>query len=70
VVTAEFSESYGNYIVLRHDENYSTVYAHCSKLLCKTGEKGKHRTGDRKDRADGNATGPHLHFELRKTANA
>lgn len=66
VETAQYSESYGNYVVIRHDDTYSSLYAHCSKLLVSVGEEvGVGQpialVGD-----TGLATGPHLHFELKR----
>lgn len=66
VVTAELSDSYGNYIVLRHDETYATLYAHCSKLLVEPGDKVTIGQEIALVGQTGEATGPHLHFELRK----
>ncbi|MBQ2696208.1 MAG: M23 family metallopeptidase [Clostridia bacterium] len=56
---------YGNYIVVRHSETVYTLYAHCQEVLPKTGDAitaGQviATVGD-----TGNATGPHLHFEIR-----
>jgi murein DD-endopeptidase MepM/ murein hydrolase activator NlpD len=55
---------YGLAIVIRHNRNVSTLYAHLSRIDVRAGERvrgGQHigavgRTG--------NATGPHLHFEV------
>lgn len=57
---------YGNMIVLQHADDLLTVYAHNSLLLVKTGgrvDAGQliARTGQ-----SGHATGPHLHFEVRR----
>ena len=57
--------SYGNVVIVRHEE-LATVYAH--------NRRNRVRKGDRVQRgeliaevgASGNATGPHLHFEVRK----
>jgi murein DD-endopeptidase MepM/ murein hydrolase activator NlpD len=67
VVAAEYDDGYGNYIVLRHDDIYETVYAHCSQLLVGPGE---HVTAGQRIALAGHtgaATGPHLHFELRES---
>lgn len=64
---AEVGESpdYGNYILVQHKDEIYTLYAHCQKVLPQTGdviEAGQviATVGD-----SGNATGPHLHFEIR-----
>ena len=57
---------YGNMVVVKHADDLSTVYAHNSVLLVRTGdsvEAGQEiaRVGD-----TGRATAPHLHFEVRR----
>lgn len=56
---------YGNVIRINHGGNRVTVYAHCSKLLVKGGQKvfqGQHIANSGNT---GSSTGPHLHFEIR-----
>ena len=57
---------YGNMVVLQHAGDLVTVYAHNSLLLVHVGDRitaGQEisRVGD-----TGHATGPHLHFEVRR----
>ena len=59
-----YSESYGNFVVLRHSDNLRTTYNHCSEILAKEGEQLA-----RSDRialvgSTGISTGPHMHFEV------
>ena len=57
------SSTLGNYIMLRHDDGYITLYAHCSKV---TATGGRVSMGEKiaEVGSTGLATGPHLHFEL------
>lgn len=59
-----YSESYGNFVVLRHSDRLKTTYNHCSKILASQGEQLAR--GDRIALvgSTGISTGPHLHFEV------
>ena len=61
-----FDERFGNYLILRHNNTYSTCYAHLEAVNVK--EKDKVKKGNKIAVAGetGNATGKHLHFEIRK----
>lgn len=56
---------YGNYVVIAHDGEYTTLYAHMKQTLVQVGQQVK--AGDRIGLcgSTGRSTGPHLHFELR-----
>ena len=56
---------YGNVIILSHSGGYSTVYAHNSVNLVKRGQSVNRGTVIGKVGRTGNATGPHVHFEIR-----
>lgn len=58
-------QGYGKVVVIQHGGNFSTVYAHLEHVSVKKGQSVQKadtigRVGD-----SGNATGPHLHFEVR-----
>ena len=57
---------YGNVVILRHDNETSTLYAHNDSLEVQKGQRV--RTGEVISRlgSTGHSTGPHLHFEVRK----
>lgn len=57
---------YGNVIVIRHAEEMFTLYAHLSKILVRVGDEVKAGDVIGNVGQSGGATGPHLHFEVRK----
>ena len=64
VIYAGYSGSYGYVIRINHGGNRVTLYAHCSKLLVRAGEKvyqGQHIANSG---STGRSTGPHVHFEV------
>jgi hypothetical protein len=58
---------YGRYVVLQHADGYSTWYAHLSAAAAHLHEGMQIRAGQLigKVGRTGDATGPHLHFEVR-----
>ncbi|MEU6140794.1 transglycosylase family protein [Streptomyces sp. NPDC047081] len=65
VVSAGWGGSYGYQVVIRHPDGRYTQYAHLSAISVRAGQSvgGGQRIG--RSGATGNATGPHLHFEVR-----
>ncbi|MFI6053272.1 M23 family metallopeptidase [Streptomyces violascens] len=61
--------AYGNAIVIRHADNTYSQYAHLSQINVRIGQSVA--TGERIALSGntGNSSGPHLHFEIRKTPN-
>lgn len=59
---------YGKHIKIRNGEAV-TLYAHCSELLVKEGQKVKQGEKIALVGDTGKATGPHLHFEIRRNNN-
>lgn len=68
VIISTASVTYGNYIIIENGE-LRTVYAHCSELLVKEGKEVKQGEEIAKVGHTGNATGAHLHFEVRINNN-
>jgi peptidoglycan hydrolase-like protein with peptidoglycan-binding domain len=62
------SGGYGNLVVVRHRLGYTTWYAHLSRITTWVGERVTGGTRLGYVGSTGHATGPHLHFELRKNA--
>jgi len=62
---AGYMRGFGNVIILSHDGGYSTVYGHNSVNLVKKGQYVKRGSIIGKVGRTGNATGSHLHFEIR-----
>ncbi|WP_327351788.1 transglycosylase family protein [Streptomyces sp. NBC_01304] len=65
VVSAGWGGAYGYQVVIRHTDGKYSQYGHLSALTVKSGQSvgAGQRIG--RSGATGNATGPHLHFEVR-----
>ena len=62
---AGVQNGYGNMVILKHRNNYSTVYAHLSRISVRKGEIINQSQTIGTVGNSGWATGPHLHFEYR-----
>lgn len=60
------SDEFGNYLKIRHENNVSSFYAHCSKLLVHKGDEVACGQTVALVGQTGNATGPHLHLTIEK----
>ena len=60
---------YGNYVVIKHDNNTQTLYAHNLKNLVTVGQMVEAGQEIAKLGSSGNSTGPHVHFEIRGAKN-
>ncbi len=56
---------FGNAVVLEHAGGFSTVYAHLSVIIAREGESVRQGQPIGGVGSTGNASGPHLHFEVR-----
>ncbi len=64
VKTSTYSSSYGNYIVLSHNDGSSSLYAHLNKSYVSVGQKIDRGAVIGLMGSTGNSTGSHLHFEM------
>ncbi len=65
VSTSSWQSAYGNMIELNHGYNYTTRYAHLSKLIARVGQSVKRGDLIGLVGNTGKSTGPHLHYEVR-----
>lgn len=56
----------GKYLTVQHENGYETLYAHCSAITVRSGDSVCAGDSIAKVGQTGNATGPHLHFELHR----
>ena len=66
VVFAGRRGAYGRLVVLEHSGGFSSWYAHNRTLRVRTGQWVQRGTVIARSGHSGNATGPHLHFEIRR----
>ncbi len=65
VIKVAENDSYGKYIMVRHNDNLTTLYAHCSAIDAKEGQNVRQGQQIARVGSTGRSTGPHLHFETR-----
>lgn len=69
VLSADYSDSYGNLVVVLHEDGTQTRYAHCSSFLVQPGEYVLQGEVIAKVGVTGNATGSCCHLEVRIREN-
>jgi len=70
VVFSGYREGYGKVVVINHGYGITTLFAHASKLYPINGAKVKRGETIAEVGSTGHATGPHLHYEVRKNGVA
>ena len=60
------SSSYGKYLILAHENNCTTLHAHCAGIHAAAGDRVQKGQIIAQAGESGMATGTHLHFELQK----
>ena len=67
VIHASNRLGYGKMIEIRHSDGLTTRYAHLSKIMVKVGQSIKSGINIGKVGSTGRSTGPHLHYEIRRS---
>lgn len=69
LVTANLTNSYGTYVVIRHANGLQSYYAHGTRgsITVSPGQTVKQGQKIMLSGSTGNSSGPHLHFEVRKS---
>ncbi len=65
VIFAGWEGGYGNTIIIDHGGQTSTLYGHCSQIFVGNNQDVQRGQAIGAVGATGDATGPHLHFEIR-----
>ncbi len=66
VIHSGWLGDYGKVVIIKHAGPYRSVYAHASKLLVERGDFVDKGQRIAEVGSTGNASGPHLHFEIRR----
>ncbi len=59
--------AYGKFVLIRHNANYSTAYAHMKRINTRKGRRVKQGQIIGYVGTTGRSTGPHLHYEIRRS---
>jgi LysM repeat protein len=66
VILSDWLGSYGRVVIVKHAGHYSTVYAHNRRNLVNEGQFVERGDVIAEVGTSGNASGPHVHFEVRR----
>ncbi|MBF0299418.1 MAG: M23 family metallopeptidase [Oligoflexia bacterium] len=69
-VSSEDYGGYGKFLMISHEKGVSSLYGHLSKQLVQQGDNIKKGQIIALTGNSGRSTGPHLHFEVRKSGKA
>ena len=70
VIYSDWMGAYGRVVIVKHAGHYASVYAHNRKVLVGKGSFIERGDVIAESGSTGNATGPHLHFEIRRAERA
>jgi murein DD-endopeptidase MepM/ murein hydrolase activator NlpD len=65
-----YNATYGNYIIINHNNSYQTMYAHLNVTSVKQGDSVLQGSKIGEVGSTGYSTGPHLHFAIYKSGRA
>ncbi len=65
VIFAGWDNGYGNYVMIDHGHDITSLYGHMSQLNATKGQEVKPGDIIGLEGESGHATGPHVHFEMR-----
>jgi len=65
VTKTGYDDANGHYVVIKHSEELTTIYAHLSKICVSENEAVDDNTKIGEVGSSGISTGPHLHFEIK-----
>jgi len=66
VVFTGYDKIYGNNVIIKHSDGYTSRYAHLSGFKTAKGKRATQNSTIGTLGSTGRSTGPHLHFEIRK----
>lgn len=66
VVFSGWQTGYGNTVIVQHADGVQTLYAHNQRNMVRKGDRVTETTRIAKAGSTGRATGPHVHFEVRR----
>jgi murein DD-endopeptidase MepM/ murein hydrolase activator NlpD len=70
VISASYGRGFGNHVILDHGGGVTTIYAHCSRMSVRSGQRVRKGQTIAAVGSTGLSTGPHLHFEVRVNGRA
>jgi murein DD-endopeptidase MepM/ murein hydrolase activator NlpD len=69
VILAGAASGYGTLVVISHGGDLTTAYAHMGRITVRVGQRVERGEQVGNIGNEGNSTGPHLHFEVRRDGN-